>query len=87
MAISLYPVDRVREEIQHLEERIRAARSRDEYEYFRDRLRDLEHRSRGMLVSPPPWINDPPPTIKPAPKPEVTPLSFLNNIEKKVLLT
>jgi hypothetical protein len=75
-------------EMDHLRERMNIARSRDEYEYFRDRLRELERRAsmsmfgydepRRVMLTPPPL------TLAPEP---VTPLSFLKSADKKLLLT
>lgn len=74
-------------EMQHLRDRMYMARSRDEHEYFSDRLRELERRSMGfygydearrVVATPPPL------TLAPEP---ITPLSFLKSADKKLLLT
>lgn len=75
----------------HLRERMHRARSADERRYFEELLYQLE---RNMMV--PPWHHDPmrntpmtPPLgfLNEVEKPKaITPLSFLNTADKKLLL-
>jgi len=83
MAI-MHPLEREREDLRM---RMNRASSRDEYEYFRDRLHDLERRD--MMFYPPERAVMPLPSLPSmlslAPDPE-TPLSFLSKADKKLLL-
>jgi len=74
----------------HLRMRMDRASCRDEYEYFRERLHELEHRE---MVRDMRYINEPP-RIQPVPAPtslttdpaKPDPLSFMRNANNKLLL-
>ena len=66
--------------------RMDRARSRDEYEYYQMRYRELmREREIGYMRMMPQYIPDPP-SVKPTEAPKKTELSFLSSADKKLLL-
>lgn len=83
MAIDMHHRDL--DEIRHCERSMHTARSHDEYAYYRARLRELEHRAMRGSFYEPPRLGPSMPPLPSAPS-AVTPLSFLSNADKKLLL-
>ena len=79
-------------EREELRRRMDCARGRDEYEYYRDRLRDLDRREnmhyRDMMFYPERRVMPAPPplTLPPAEPATPDPLSFMRNANNKLLL-
>lgn len=85
MAINTY--DRLSDEARYCDERMRRANSRDEYEYYRNRLHELERRTMDSYNY---YLNEQR-RVMPAPMPSLapeptTPLTFLKSADKKLLL-
>lgn len=82
-----------RREIDHLLDRSRMARSRDEHDYYLGRARELERELSmrdARYFEPPRMMPLPAPAsigVDPAKTEPETPLSFLKNADKKLLLT
>ena len=79
-------------EYEDLKYRMNTAQSRNEYEYYREKLRDLEqyHAQRELIRYNPVITGTADMARNPAPIPmqeTITPLSFLKNADKKLLLT